>query len=80
LFHGGPRPGCDGRLIALNAMPGEELWTSILGDPGVGEYLVSAPVVWNGRPRSWGGADAVPQQPLREHPSAGVTLVVFELP
>ena len=38
----------DGRLLALNAATGEELWTSIVGDPGVGEYLVSAPVVWNG--------------------------------
>jgi alcohol dehydrogenase (cytochrome c) len=38
----------DGRLIALNATTGEELWTSVVGDPGVGEYLIAAPVVWNG--------------------------------
>lgn len=38
----------DGRLVALNAATGAELWTSVVGDPSVGEYLVSAPVVWNG--------------------------------
>ncbi len=38
----------DARLIALNATTGEEIWTSIVGEATIGEYLVSAPVAWNG--------------------------------
>ena len=38
----------DGRLLALDAATGREVWTSVVGDPTIGEYVVSAPVAWNG--------------------------------
>ena len=38
----------DARLLALDAVTGREIWTSIVGDPGVGEYISAAPVAWNG--------------------------------
>ena len=38
----------DGRLIALDAATGAELWTSVVGDPSVGEYISAAPLAWNG--------------------------------
>jgi alcohol dehydrogenase (cytochrome c) len=38
----------DGRLVTLDAATGRELWTSVVGDPTIGEYVVSAPVAWNG--------------------------------
>lgn len=38
----------DARLIALDAATGEVLWTDIVGDPSIGEYISSAPLAWNG--------------------------------
>jgi alcohol dehydrogenase (cytochrome c) len=38
----------DGRLVSLDAATGREIWTSIVGDPGIGEYVAAAPVAWNG--------------------------------
>lgn len=38
----------DGRLLALDARTGEEIWTSVAGDAGLGEYISSAPLAWNG--------------------------------
>lgn len=38
----------DGRLVALDAATGAELWTSVVGDPSVGEYVSAAPLAWNG--------------------------------
>ncbi len=38
----------DGRLIALDAASGAEIWTSVVGDPSVGEYISAAPLAWNG--------------------------------
>ena len=38
----------DGRLICLDAGTGTELWADVIGDPGVGEYITSAPVAVNG--------------------------------
>jgi len=38
----------DGRLFALEADTGREVWTSVVGDPTIGEYVASAPIAWNG--------------------------------
>ncbi len=38
----------DARLIALNASTGAVLWTDVVGDPTIGEYVASAPLAWNG--------------------------------
>jgi len=38
----------DGRLIALDATTGAELWTSVVGDASIGEYISAAPLAWNG--------------------------------
>ena len=38
----------DARLVALDAATGAVLWTDIVGDPTVGEYIASAPLAWNG--------------------------------
>jgi PQQ-dependent dehydrogenase (methanol/ethanol family) len=38
----------DGRLIALNAQTGAELWTDVVGDARLGEWVSAAPVAWNG--------------------------------
>ncbi len=38
----------DGRLIALDAKTGAEIWTSVVGDPTIGEYISAAPLTWNG--------------------------------
>jgi alcohol dehydrogenase (cytochrome c) len=38
----------DGRLLALDAATGREVWTSIVGEPAVGEYISAAPIAWNG--------------------------------
>jgi alcohol dehydrogenase (cytochrome c) len=38
----------DARLVALDATTGAELWTSVLGDASIGEYISAAPVAWNG--------------------------------
>ncbi|HET7611914.1 MAG TPA: PQQ-binding-like beta-propeller repeat protein [Rhodanobacteraceae bacterium] len=39
----------DGRLYALDAGTGEELWNVPVGDPEIGETFPAAPVAWNGR-------------------------------
>lgn len=39
----------DGRLYALDAATGEELWNVPIGDPETGETFPAAPVAWNGR-------------------------------
>jgi glucose dehydrogenase len=38
----------DARLIALDASTGKELWSSIVGDPRLGELVTGAPISWNG--------------------------------
>jgi alcohol dehydrogenase (cytochrome c) len=38
----------DGRLLALDAATGRELWTNVIGDATIGEYVAAAPVAWNG--------------------------------
>ncbi len=38
----------DGRLIALDAKTGAEIWISVVGDPTIGEYISAAPLAWNG--------------------------------
>jgi alcohol dehydrogenase (cytochrome c) len=42
------RGTADGRLLALDAATGKVLWTDVVGDPDVGEYVSSAPIAWNG--------------------------------
>ncbi|MGN6730133.1 MAG: pyrroloquinoline quinone-dependent dehydrogenase [Rhodanobacteraceae bacterium] len=39
----------DGRLYALDAGTGEEVWNVPVGDPEIGETFPAAPVAWNGR-------------------------------
>ena len=38
----------DARLLALDAATGHEIWTSVVGDATIGEYVTSAPIAWNG--------------------------------
>ena len=38
----------DGRVIALDARTGSELWTNVVGKPAYGEIVTGAPLVWNG--------------------------------
>jgi alcohol dehydrogenase (cytochrome c) len=38
----------DGRLIALDAKTGKELWRVKAADPKIGEYFSAAPVAWKG--------------------------------
>lgn len=38
----------DDRVIALDAATGAELWSDIIGDPRLGEWVSAAPVAWNG--------------------------------
>lgn len=38
----------DGRLVAYDAMTGHELWRVKAGDPKRGEYVVAAPLAWDG--------------------------------
>ncbi len=39
----------DGRLYALDAGTGQEVWNVAIGDPETGETFPAAPVGWNGR-------------------------------
>lgn len=39
----------DGRLLAYDAMTGHELWRVKAGDPKRGEYVVAAPLAWDGK-------------------------------
>jgi alcohol dehydrogenase (cytochrome c) len=38
----------DARLVALDAATGKVLWTDIVGDASLGEYIASAPLAFNG--------------------------------
>ena len=38
----------DGRVMALDAATGEELWSVVAGDPSAGETFPAAPIAWNG--------------------------------
>jgi alcohol dehydrogenase (cytochrome c) len=38
----------DGRVFALDAQTGQELWASVIGDGRLGEFVSGAPVAWNG--------------------------------
>lgn len=38
----------DGRVYALDARTGEELWNVVAGDPSKGESFPAAPAAWNG--------------------------------
>jgi alcohol dehydrogenase (cytochrome c) len=38
----------DARLIALDASTGAELWSDVVGDASLGEYIAAAPLAWNG--------------------------------
>jgi alcohol dehydrogenase (cytochrome c) len=38
----------DGRVYALDAWTGQELWNVVAGDPSKGETFPAAPVVWDG--------------------------------
>lgn len=38
----------DASVLALDAASGQQLWVSVVGDVRLGEYIPSAPLVWNG--------------------------------
>jgi PQQ-dependent dehydrogenase (methanol/ethanol family) len=38
----------DARVLALDAETGKEVWTNVVGDAGLGEYVSAAPLAWNG--------------------------------
>ena len=38
----------DGRLLAIDAATGREIWRAKIADPGIGEFLSGAPVAWKG--------------------------------
>lgn len=38
----------DGRLLAIDAVSGREIWRATIADPSTGEFLSGAPVAWNG--------------------------------
>lgn len=38
----------DGRVIALDAATGAEVWSNVVGDPANGEIVSGAPLAWNG--------------------------------
>jgi alcohol dehydrogenase (cytochrome c) len=38
----------DGRLLALDALTGKEVWSNVVGDPRLGELIDGAPIAWNG--------------------------------
>ncbi|MFL5561852.1 MAG: pyrroloquinoline quinone-dependent dehydrogenase [Gemmatimonadaceae bacterium] len=44
IYRGTP----DGRLYALDAKTGATVWEDSIGNPGIGEFVSSAPVAWNG--------------------------------
>ena len=43
------RGTCDGRLIALDARTGEQLWINQIAEPELGEATSAAPVAWGNR-------------------------------
>jgi PQQ-dependent dehydrogenase (methanol/ethanol family) len=42
------RGTADGRLLAIDAKTGKELWRVQAGDPKLNEFLSAAPIAWNG--------------------------------
>jgi len=44
LFRGTP----NGRLLAIDAKTGKQIWEDVVGDPARGEFLSGSPVAWNG--------------------------------
>jgi GntR family transcriptional regulator / MocR family aminotransferase len=38
----------DARLLALDAQTGREIWSNVVGDASLGEYVSAAPLGWNG--------------------------------
>ena len=38
----------DGRLIAIDAQTGAQIWLDVVGDARLGEWISSSPVAWNG--------------------------------
>ena len=38
----------DGRLLAIDAASGKEIWRVKIADPSIGEFLSGAPIAWNG--------------------------------
>jgi alcohol dehydrogenase (cytochrome c) len=38
----------DGRLLAIDAANGKEIWRVKIADPAIGEFLSGAPAAWNG--------------------------------
>lgn len=48
---GGPqlfRGANDGRVMAIDARTGEEMWSVVVGSPADGETFPAAPIAWNG--------------------------------
>ncbi len=43
------RGTADARLLAYDAQSGKELWRRKIGDPTIGEFVSSAPVIWQGK-------------------------------
>lgn len=42
------RGTADGRLLALDAATGHVIWTDVVGDPTLNEFIDAAPLAWNG--------------------------------
>jgi alcohol dehydrogenase (cytochrome c) len=42
------RGTADGRLLALDAGTGKLIWKNLVGDPTLNEFLIGAPLAWNG--------------------------------
>lgn len=42
------RGTADGRLLALDAATGRLIWKDVVGDPTLNEFIVGAPLAWNG--------------------------------
>jgi alcohol dehydrogenase (cytochrome c) len=42
------RGTADGRLLALDAATGHLIWKNVVGDPTLNEFVVGAPLAWNG--------------------------------
>jgi alcohol dehydrogenase (cytochrome c) len=42
------RGTADARLLALDAATGKLLWSDVVGDADIGEYISGAPLAWNG--------------------------------
>ena len=42
------RGTADGRLLALDANTGQVIWKDVVGDPTLNEFVIGAPLAWNG--------------------------------